>query len=66
MGLAIVRKLVERQGGKVWLGDGPGGHGLAVHFTWPEMPRPGDEGEARMAPMVNLLLVDDDEVTSRG
>ena len=35
MGLAIVKKLVERQGGKVWLTDKPGGRGLAVHFTWP-------------------------------
>ncbi len=34
MGLAIVRKLVERQGGKVWLAARDGG-GLAVHFTWP-------------------------------
>ncbi|MBP2498695.1 MULTISPECIES: sensor histidine kinase [Methylobacterium] len=35
MGLAIVRKLVDRQGGKVWLADGSDGRGLAVHFTWP-------------------------------
>ncbi|WP_395665356.1 ATP-binding protein [Methylocella sp.] len=35
MGLAIVKKLVERQGGRVWLADGPGGQGLSVHFTWP-------------------------------
>ena len=35
MGLAIVRKLVERQGGKVWLSEGRDGHGLSVHFTWP-------------------------------
>ncbi len=35
MGLAIVKKLVDRHGGKVWLDDGPQGRGLAVHFTWP-------------------------------
>ncbi|WP_245337758.1 sensor histidine kinase [Methylobacterium radiotolerans] len=35
MGLAIVRKLVDRQGGKVWLADGSDGRGLTVHFTWP-------------------------------
>ena len=34
MGLAIVRKLVERQAGKVWLTERAGG-GLSVHFTWP-------------------------------
>ena len=37
MGLAIVRKLVERQGGQVWLSDRPSG-GLQVHFTWPIHP----------------------------
>ena len=36
MGLAIVRKLVERQGGKVWLTEGRKGRGLSVHFTWPK------------------------------
>jgi len=35
MGLAIVKKLVERQGGRIWLTDGREGRGLAVHFTWP-------------------------------
>ena len=34
MGLAIVRKLVERQAGTVWLSERAGG-GLVVHFTWP-------------------------------
>ena len=36
MGLAIVKKLVERQGGKVWLDDGPHGRGLSVHLLWPD------------------------------
>jgi signal transduction histidine kinase len=35
MGLAIVKKLVERQGGKIWLTEGREGQGLSVHFTWP-------------------------------
>ena len=36
MGLAIVKKLVERQGGKVWLTEGHEGRGLSVYFTWPQ------------------------------
>lgn len=38
MGLAIVRKLVERQSGQVWLSEGEAG-GLIVHFTWPATPK---------------------------
>jgi PAS domain S-box-containing protein len=38
MGLAIVRKLVERQSGQVWLNEGQAG-GLVVHFTWPATPK---------------------------
>jgi len=38
MGLAIVRKLVERQAGTVWLAGGDAG-GLVVHFTWPVDPK---------------------------
>lgn len=36
MGLAIVRKLVDRRGGHVWLTGGPAGRGLSVHVTWPD------------------------------
>jgi signal transduction histidine kinase/CHASE3 domain sensor protein len=36
MGLAIVRKLAESQGGKVWLTDRADGRGLSVHVTWPK------------------------------
>jgi signal transduction histidine kinase len=39
MGLAIVKKLIERQGGRIWLTDAATGRGLAVHFTWPHRPR---------------------------
>lgn len=44
MGLAIVKKLVERQGGSVWLTDGRDGRGLVVHFTWPKVLRGRDHG----------------------
>lgn len=36
MGLAIVRKLVDRRGGDVWLTETRAGRGLAVHVTWPD------------------------------
>jgi signal transduction histidine kinase len=35
MGLAIVRKLVDYQGGRIWLSEAPAGQGLSVHFIWP-------------------------------
>jgi signal transduction histidine kinase len=48
MGLAIVRKLVERHGGTVQLGDREdGARGLAVRFTWPEAPDTGRAGAAQ-------------------
>lgn len=34
MGLAIVRKLAEAQGGRVWLADRAEGRGLSVHVIW--------------------------------
>ena len=43
MGLAIVRKLVERQGGTVWLAPGGGERGVAAHFTWPRTVQPAAE-----------------------
>lgn len=39
MGLAIVKKLIERQGGKIWLVEGRAGQGLSAHFTWPHSNR---------------------------
>jgi PAS domain S-box-containing protein len=39
MGLAIVKKLVDYQGGKIWLTEGQAGHGLSVHFIWPQSKR---------------------------
>ncbi|MCR6630766.1 MAG: ATP-binding protein [Magnetospirillum sp.] len=38
IGLAICRKVVERQGGRIWVSTQAGG-GTALHFTWPKMRR---------------------------
>ena len=35
LGLPLVRRLVERYGGAVWLADTPR-RGTRIHFTWPE------------------------------
>ena len=37
IGLAIVRKIVERHGGKVWFESTPGS-GTVFHFTMPPVP----------------------------
>ncbi len=34
MGLAIVKRIVEWQGGRVWLHAGPDGRGTVFRFTW--------------------------------
>ena len=47
MGLAIVKKLVERQGGAIWLTDRTDSRGLAVHFTWPNGPGAHADGSDR-------------------
>lgn len=39
MGLAVVKKIVDRQGGRIWLTEGREGRGLAVHLTWPNSLR---------------------------
>ena len=44
MGLAIVRKLVDRHGGRIWLEDGRDGRGISVHFTWPRTAKGMDDG----------------------
>lgn len=37
IGLSVVKKIVETQGGRVWVESEPG-HGAAFHFTWPKSP----------------------------
>jgi signal transduction histidine kinase len=34
MGLAIVKRIVEWQGGRIWFEPGPGGRGTVFRFTW--------------------------------
>jgi two-component system, LuxR family, sensor kinase FixL len=35
MGMAIIKKLVEWQGGRVWIESEEGKRGTAIHFLWP-------------------------------
>lgn len=35
MGMAIIKKLVEWQGGRVWIESKKGERGTAIHFLWP-------------------------------
>lgn len=37
IGLAIVKKIIEKQGGKIWV-DSTIGKGTTFHFTWPKVP----------------------------
>jgi signal transduction histidine kinase len=34
MGLAIVQRIIDWQGGEIWFEDGPNGVGVTFHFTW--------------------------------
>lgn len=51
MGLALVKKLVDHHGGRVWV-QSRGGRGTTFRFIWPKRveraagPEPGDEGAA--------------------
>ena len=38
IGLALVKKIVETQGGRVWV-ESAEGEGATFHFTWPKRPK---------------------------
>ena len=44
MGLAIVKRIVEWQGGRIWFHGGPAGVGTVFKFTWKLVPRDGAKG----------------------
>jgi signal transduction histidine kinase len=53
VGLALVRKIVESNGGRVWV-ESVEGRGARFHFTWPKPPAPsaragGGEAAGRAA-----------------
>mgnify|MGYP000042659936 CR=1 FL=1 len=41
MGLAIVKRIVEWQGGRIWFHGGPAGCGTVFKFTWKKVARDG-------------------------
>jgi len=40
LGLSLVKKIVENQGGWIWL-ESAEGAGTTFRFTWPKQPRGG-------------------------
>jgi len=48
MGLAIVQRIIDWQGGRIWFENVPDGPGVVFHFTWNKSPQgmPADEKSA--------------------
>jgi signal transduction histidine kinase len=45
IGLALVKRIVEAQGGRVYIESSPG-HGARFHVLWPKHPRPSARAES--------------------
>ncbi len=61
MGLAIARGIVEAHGGKIWVEDGPDGHGTRVVFTVPvgdDEQAPGENAESRLLATANISIAE--------
>jgi PAS domain S-box-containing protein len=52
MGLAIVKRIVEWQGGRIWFEPGPGGRGTTFRFTWRARSAPGEDTATMPLPIV--------------
>jgi PAS domain S-box-containing protein len=50
MGLAIVQRIIDWQGGRIWFEAGPAGKGVVFNFTWNKSPQdmPSDNDELPM------------------
>jgi PAS domain S-box-containing protein len=46
MGLAIVQRIIDWQGGEIWFHDGPDGKGAVFKFTWSKTPKEMPDIEA--------------------
>jgi signal transduction histidine kinase len=45
MGLAIVKRIIEWQGGRIWFHAGPNGRGTVFKFTWKKLPAESPAGQ---------------------